>query len=49
VLEIHLLGMISSSYDSGTMLVCFCKASLNLCRKATGVSRGPCCTAVTWE
>jgi hypothetical protein len=30
-----------------TMLVCFCKASLSLYRKATGVSKGPCCTAMT--
>jgi hypothetical protein len=41
--------MISSSYESGTMLVCFCKASLCLCRKATGVSKSPWCTAMTWE
>jgi hypothetical protein len=29
------------------MLVCFCKASLSLCSKATGFSKGPCCTAMT--
>jgi hypothetical protein len=49
VLEIYLLGTIFSYCDSGTMLVCFCRASLSLCRKAAGVSKGPCCTAVTWE
>jgi hypothetical protein len=32
--------MISFSCDSGIMLVCFCKASLSPCRKATGVSKG---------
>jgi hypothetical protein len=31
------------------MFLCFCKTSLSLCRKATGVSKGPCCTAMTWE
>jgi hypothetical protein len=30
-------------------LVCFCKASLSFCRKATRGSNGPCYMAVTWE
>jgi hypothetical protein len=38
-----------SSCNSGTTLVSFCKASINFCRKATGVSKGRYCTAVTWE
>jgi hypothetical protein len=48
VLEIS-FRTISFSCDSSTMLVCFCKASFSHCRKATGVSKGPYYTAMSWE
>jgi hypothetical protein len=39
----------TSSCNYGIMLVCFCKESLSLCRKATGVLKGPCYKVMTWE